>query len=302
MANVFGGSCLPCSVTFEPPEDIEAARIVGPSLGQETLLYARLGFPNIRKPRPPVTSKRGRHSCGFLRFFACSVRREDEDDEFQDDPCSLPHSWTPLFGHSVKSLSLGEWIPIPSRQKPSNGDVWMRVTRNRLSFMIIVSTTAPEPQTSPPGLSETSGISEMCHTTYYYWDSGKLIRSIDATKSKIMVSDGDICLLLADADQNGWTDEDLHIIQNNPAKSTSSERKENEIKQVLNPATKELSAECNQDEPEERNKKWSPENGLGKEGVERNVAQEIEGARSRVVNRVSARSEFFLTFKSLKTK
>ncbi len=219
------------NVTFEPPEEIEAARLAGPTAGRGFLLYTRVSFPALRKPVEPEPKRLSRF-WRFLKSFSCVARRSDSPVPC-DDLAFFPQSWSLLYKSKSNNFPFDEWMPVPIEQKPTNGDVWMRISRNRICLMLIISEAGmgyvTEPSSCLIAQTEDGPTSHFANTRYYYWDSGKLYKTFDIPRCRIMVAEGNICLLLVPVEPGGWSDEDLVLIQTSAGRLiTSCGRSDNE--------------------------------------------------------------------------
>ena len=206
------------NIKFDPPTKIETARMNN----KARCLFVRLTFPGLERPFPI-----SQHSTWFNALLSCCFSSDSFNDDFEPTWSSLLKPQTPTI-----SPFSGEWNSVQPSQKPRNGDIWLRVSNNRISIMLILCGPSPISQRpdsrSSDGLQESlkslsisdlqeqdgEAYSELFPTIYYYWDSGRLSRSIDPLRSSLAVTDRSVCLMLTSLKKGmGWCDGDIRIIQ-----------------------------------------------------------------------------------------
>ena len=218
-------------VKFDPPTKVETARMNN----KARCLFVRLTFPGLERP----FRIQNRPTC-FSALLSCCIPADSFSDDFEPTWSSLLKPQNPTV-----SPTSGDWISVQPSQKPGNGDIWLRISSNHLSIMLILCGPSPlvqEPETYGSGGQQDSlkslsisdlqeqdreAYSDLFPTLYYYWDSGRLSRNIDPQRSSVAVTDRCICLMLAALKRGtGWSDGDIRVVQKSVPQEQAVEKRD----------------------------------------------------------------------------
>lgn len=223
-------------VNFDSPQSIEVSKLTSPAFinenTQETQIYIRLQCPNVQKPNlaTPVVKRRSRKICRN-RLLACFKPPLDDEGVNQNANSDIYSQWSQLVESKAQLLKC-DWCRIPDSQQPSNGQMWMRVSKHRICLMILIcgnnnnlDKTAACSR-SPAAYSSISSFSlyhqsmdslkNLFPANYYYWDSGQIKPGFDALRSKISITDNNVYFVLAPTEDDNtltWTDNDITLLQ-----------------------------------------------------------------------------------------